>query len=105
MELWIRSQDKKKLCKATNLYIKTSTTYSNYGSYEQIAIFNDNIWLGDYKEERALEILDEIESLLKPKVLLNSGKIIGSFENTIYKEPDKTEIQKLSIAVYEMPEE
>ena len=101
MELWIRSQNRKKLCKVTNLHIKTYTTYSNYGSYEQIAIFNDNIVLGDYKEERALEVLDEIQ-----RAVLCTGL---SYEELTYCDEEYTgrfgTNSKSDVAIYEMPEE
>lgn len=103
MELWIRSQNRKKLCKVTNLHIKTYMVCDNYGSYEQIAIFNDNILLGDYEEEKALKILDEIQQVilyigLPDKELIQHFKekcIIGNFSAN----------SKSCIAIYEMPEE
>ena len=105
MELWIRSQDKTSLYKIDNVYIHEDED-------KTIHIWTDGInkylkyYLGGYKsKERALKVLDEIQALLKPKVLLNSGKILGSFEDTIYKEPDKVEIQELNTIVYEMPKE
>ena len=77
MELWIRSQDRDYLIKVKSLVIEES----NYNIYQ---IFGDSRYLGKYKtKERALEVLDEIQALLKPKVLLNSGKILVSFEDTI----------------------
>lgn len=102
MELWIRSQNRKKLYKVTNLDIKTHTTYSNYGSYERTAIFNDNIILGDYEEEKALKILDEIQKAilyigLPDEELIQhfKGKCIGSFSAN----------SKSYVVIYEMPEE
>lgn len=102
MELWIRSQNRKKLCKATNLHIKTYIKCDNYGSYEQTAIFNDNIILGDYEEERALKILDEIQKAilytgLPDEELIQhfKGKCIGSFSVN----------SKSHVVIYEMPEE
>lgn len=101
MELWIRSQNRKKLCKVTNLHIKTHTTYSNYGSYEQIAIFNDNIILGNYEEERALKILDEIQ-----RVILCAGL---SYKELTYSDEEYTgrfgTNSKSCVAIYEMPKE
>ena len=98
MELWIRSQDRQRLIKANGLLI------SNIG---EVYLENEEmILLGKYTPyERALEVLDEIQNILKPKLFLNSGKITGSFDNTIYREPDKVEIQELSAVVYEMPKD
>ena len=104
MELWIRSQDKRTLVKANRIYM-TSDLNTTDGDFDyNIWMDEDNV--GTYKtKERALEVLDEIQSLLKSKVLLNSGKILESFEDTIYREPDKVEIQELNTIVYEMPKE
>ncbi len=58
MELWIRSQDKTKLEQAYSLYILEIND-------EKYVIENNDSHLGEYKtEERALEVLDDIESLL-----------------------------------------
>lgn len=58
MELWIRSQDKKLLCKCDSLFIEEEL-YKRKGKYRIMA---NNGWLGEYdKLERALEILDEIQ--------------------------------------------
>ena len=62
MELWIRSQDKKRLVKVDYVYIEP--TYGLEiccGSYHCL---NQNI--GTYTtNERALEVLDEIEDLMR----------------------------------------
>ena len=100
MELWIRSQDKECLMKVNRV------DYSLSNSEHKIYVNGYETLVGHYAtEERALEVLDKIQSLLKSKVLLNSGKILGSFEDTIYREPDKVEIQELNTIVYEMPKE
>lgn len=78
MNLWIRNQDKKLLIPINNaLYIPQSRTGENFG------IFYKDIMLGYYtKEERALEVLDEIQ-----KIFYNNQKFINN------------------VVVYEMPEE
>ena len=101
MELWIRSQDKTTLIRSYEIYIV------EYGkdSYVIRAKRTSHI-LGSYKSfERALEVLDEIQELLKPKFRLERGKIKGSFEGTIFKSLDKYEIQQMNCYVYEMPKE
>lgn len=91
MELWVRSQDKTRLVKVCSL---------EYGEYNEKHYINgycvnevDNYDLGTYKtEERALEVLDEIESILCYKRLEQySGYSIINVEN--------------NVAVYEMPKE
>ena len=67
MELWIRSQDKRRLIKITQI------EYTNSGYYgakdKQWSILcQDEIWIGSYKtEERTLEILDDIQEFLEQK--------------------------------------
>ena len=88
MELWIRSQDKGKLIKANNIEISHHYSYKDIqekyllpsGSFEyrkvqkkdkyikSVIMCNDEITLGTYKtKERALEVLDEIQDILKPQ--------------------------------------
>ena len=71
MELWIRTQDKRKLINVKNLVIETGrpTIYTCEGMgsviYQEV--------LGTYKtKRRALEILDEIQDLLKSKALIKT---------------------------------
>ena len=100
MELWIRSQDKTQLAQITGLLLNDNEIrgFTNYHQnyYE----------LGEYKsKERALEILDEIQKILKPQLIIkDSGKIIGSFEDTIIREGATYELKELSTFVYQMPE-
>ena len=103
MELWIRNQNKEILQKTTALFIAHSE--ENIWSI----IDNQNMTkYGTYKTyERALEILDEIENIIKPKVLLTRlGKVVGeTYNGTVYSEPNEYEMQELSTAIYEMPKE
>ena len=105
MDLWIRSQDKTKLIKIS---------FIEYGEYNDIHFINgfstngvDNYDLGIYKsKERALEVLDEIQKILKPQLIIkDSGKIISSFEDTVIREGATYELKELSTYVYEMPKE
>lgn len=91
MELWIRSQDKTKLVKADNIsYLDVSDDYEK----EVHSLWNDcKGVLGIYKtKERALEVLDEIQYLLRGHVYESH---INKFD--IYNGDD--------IKVYEMPKE
>ena len=109
MELWIRSQDKERLTKATDIRL---------GYFNN----NDNVWiiedcdeLGRYKtKKRALEILDEIQNILMPKTILNFDDIVKQddvrrFKEAFYEnEPiilNKATIEHLDTYVYEMPKE
>ena len=104
MELWIRSQDREKICKVIKLYIKGVGIYSNCDNYN-----DDYDYLGIYKtKERALEVLDEIQRLIKPTFKINyeyddSQPIIdGEWLKSLKAE---SKIEELSCYVYEMPKE
>ena len=60
MNLWVRSQDKKKKKKVTNIYLDANYENKRISTYD-----GDNIELGTYKtKERAIEVLDEIQDEL-----------------------------------------
>lgn len=74
MELWIRSQDKKKLCVAKFFELDNDETGIFCFNGESYSIF-----AGKYKtKERALEVLDEIQDQL-----INYGNV----DNLIYEMP------------------
>lgn len=83
MELRIRSQNKEKLCKIENIkYMDTSDDFEN----DTHSLWNDNNGiLGIYKtKQRALEVLDEITNLIKPKYLIrmdNHGPVNDFLNN------------------------
>jgi hypothetical protein len=94
MELWVRSQDKETLIKSYELYIRP---YSNI--YVIRAKRTSNI-MGLYKtKQRALEILDEIQSLLKPKYMAKE------INTPITNRKIDIEVFPYGTIVYEMPEE
>ena len=114
MELWIRSQDKMNLVKVRQISVNYQDNkqiianympelYENSGEYYEL--------LGTYKtKERALEVLDEIQNILKPKYILDTSSIKpdGDFyeENgVIFQNYDaNVKIEELSTFVYQMPE-
>lgn len=107
MELWIRSQDRKRLTKVEDIYMIEDE--KNFTSY-----IGNNIvgHLGEYKKVgRALEVLDEIQNILKPKYILDTSSIKpdGDFyeENglILQKCNANARIEKLSTFVYQMPDE
>lgn len=111
MELWIRSQDKKDLVKVNSLWIMDNQIWMEVPFYENhkklgLTLSGHNHKLAEYEtEERALEVLDEIQNILKPRLIIkDSGKIIGSFEDTIIREGATYELKELSTFVYQMPE-
>ena len=102
MNLWVRSQDKRILQKVDNIFLD-----ANYEDKRICTYDGDNVELGTYKtKERALEVLDEIQNILKPQLIIkDSGKIIGSFEDTIVREGATYELKELSTFVYKMPKD
>lgn len=109
MDLWIRSQDRESLIKVSDVEYtyKKGDLYTDVRGKHYIGTYYDNLKiLGEYKsKERALEVLDEIQKILKPQLIIkDSGKIIGSFEDTIIREGATYELKELSTFVYQMPE-
>ena len=105
MELWIRSQDKTILQKVDNLLISDGDNVEGTFNIYTNSLPVQNV-LGEYKtKERAIEVLDEIQNILKTQLIIkDSGKIIGSFEDTIVREGATYELKGLSTYVYQMPE-
>ena len=115
MELWIRSQDNMNLVKVRQIGVNyqdnkqiianyTPELYENSGGYYEL--------LGTYKtKERALEVLDEIQNILKPKYILDTSSIKpdGDYyeENGVIfqKYNANARIEELSTFVYQMPPE
>lgn len=116
MELWIRSQDKKDLVKVNSLWIMDNQIWMEVPFYENhkklgLTISGHNHKLAEYEtEERALEVLEEIQNILKPKYILDTSSIKpdGNFyeENgMIFQKYDaNARIEELSTFVYQMPE-
>lgn len=81
MNLWIRSQDKLKLVKVNYVYVIENkiNSFSIYGE-----TIDSGPIIGTYKtKERALEVLDEIQKLLKTAELNDDINVI------VYKMPKK----------------
>lgn len=88
MNLWIRSQDRKKLVLINTLAIAENTSRSILGFGIDGRV---KVELGDYDtEERALEVFDEIQELLEPVHIADISKkegIIGA--NILYEMPEE----------------
>ena len=86
MNLWIRSQDKERLIKVSNVQYtyRKGDLYSDVRGKHYIGTYYDNLEiLGEYTtKERALEILNEIQ-----KIFYNNQKFVNN------------------VVVYEMPKE
>lgn len=101
MNLLIRSQDRENLIQPTRLFIVFDT---NIATWDRNTMVN----LGKYStKERALEVLDEIQKLLKPKGVVKTIDTSAKIDdNLVYRPQQNMEIIPLSNAiVYEMPKE
>ena len=102
MELWIRSQDKKKLVKCESISV---------GGYkackDETALWCEQFNCGTYKtEKRALEVLDEIQNILKPKVIIsNYNPVTTDSVGNIISDFKEAKIEQLPTFVYEMPKD
>jgi len=107
MELWVRSQNKETLVKVDNLNIDKD----DYSIYMQKQTFQ--VILGKYKtKERALQVLDEIQDILKPKMIVYTHpseemtELLGGLQHgKIMKMKNDMEYKEFSTYVYQMPEE
>ena len=100
MELWIRKQNKRAIIKAAEIHI--DNLYYENGDVD---LYANGFQLGRYTEKRALEILDEIQKLMRPRIIIKRGEIVGSnLDGTLCTTPGECEIHDIPIIVYEMPE-
>ena len=100
MELWIRSQDGEVLGKAEEIMI--------YQKEKQCEIIINNYTYGTYAtKERALEVLDEIQNLLQPKIKYIQEEPIESIVDFGYQITQNVDmkIQEINRIVYNMPKE
>ena len=108
MELWIRSQDKKKLCVAKYFELDNDETGIFCFNGESYSVF-----VGKYStKERALEILDEIQNMIKPTLInteyhseIKEGVDKSSFDIVMTPNEDKITYIQPNVVIYEMPVE
>ena len=112
MNLWIRSQNKKKLVKIDMLQIHKEQQDDKLPFY----ILDSYNLLGAYStEERALEILNNIQNIINAKTIIKFNSFVPQEhikkvkdaidKNSIIELPDY-EIKELAgVIVYEMPKE
>ena len=108
MEIWIRSQDKKNLIKVNSLWIMDNQIWMEVPFYENhkklgLTISGHNHKLAEYEtEERAIEILGEIQRIIYPKEYIEfNSKIMNKSKTEVIKDHYSS---YLSSYVYEMPE-
>ena len=91
MELWIRTQDKETLIKIDRLDVDGNKIKANFKLYFSGC---DYVILGTYESnDRALEVLDEIQKVIEPRGIIKQDK-------------HGIEVNMISVPiVYEMPKE
>ena len=95
MNLWIRSQDRENLCKANGLRLESY----NDGTFYIMACGRIAFTAGIYKsKERALEVLDEIQSCIQTNCLFDLYSKMGRFYNDFNKKWN-------CVPVYQIPKE
>ncbi len=108
MELWIRSQDKTNLILAKDIVVSDGNikVYKDTELCTTVAMYKT--------KERALEILDEIENLIKPRFLIsnisiNDGKKLQNqipYKNDMIQTMYDSKIEQINGSiVYQMPKE
>ena len=115
MNLWIRSTAKTNLLQARFLTIMEGKTFYKENEWEykgyticNVALDGNYELLGTYKtKERAIEVLDEIQNILKPKMIVNTYKVEQAklCDGTQFIQPmlDDIQVQNATTYVYEMP--
>lgn len=110
MDLWIRSQNKNSLTKITCVYISDDDGNGEYimGTVD----IKGHILLGRYRsKKRALEIIDEIQKVIKPSIITTNYECeikenpTDKLSFNLDMNPQKTEVIEMNTYVYEMPEE
>lgn len=109
MELWIRSQKNEEL--RQGLFKVNEIELGDYDNDMNCLVINNLYCVGIYKtKERALEVLDEIQNILKPKYILDTssikpeGKFYIDNGELCQNYSGNTKIEELSTFVYQMPE-
>ena len=111
MELWIRSQDKESLIQVDCLCIEKNELDKGKYIYSSFDIVQGCITLGTYKtKERALEVLDEIEKLIKPITIFQNCQVdkstIEKIKETGYCVVNNdARVEQFSQVFYQMPKE
>ena len=114
MELWIRSQDKMNLVKVRQVCVNYQNNKQIIANYIPELYENSGEcceFLGTYEtKERAIEVLDEIQNILKPKLKLDTSSIQENGRSLVgngvilQNYTANVDFIKLDTYVYEMPE-
>lgn len=112
MDLWIRSQDRERLIKPIDFYIEANINFHTAEPIDfdiyALNFANSDIKIGRYKsKERALEVLDEIQNILQPKISVKPTIEEDMNPEYIHKHfvsnGKEVNVVELNTYVYEMP--
>lgn len=104
MELWIRSQSKKTLVRCTNVVIQEY--FEGDVDIRELLLDGGDILLGRYTTlERAKEILNEIQNILIPRIILSKPENSMVSDRQFIINNANVDVKELSTYVYEMPNE
>ena len=114
MELWVRSQDKMNLVKIRQISLNYQNNKQVIANYEPEQYENSSCFyelLGTYKtQDRALEVLDEIQELIKPKQIITTyeseikeGINKSTFDVVMTPKIDNIQLIEPTTLIYEMP--
>ena len=115
MELWIRSQKNEKL--RDGLYKVKEIEIGDYDEDMDCLVANNLYCIGVYKsKERALEVLNEIQNILQPRVIWREPKTDIKFDENYFYNTAKDmviqttqqveyDLKQAGQIVYEMPKE
>ena len=111
MNLWIRTQDRKTLLPMGRIDVDYSSGRWN------LKLYGFDVLIGYYDtKERAIEIIDEIQALFKPKIFFTNinedgvkkleAGVFNTYNGTFITGDSNADIKILnSVVVYEMPQE
>ena len=105
MELWIRSQDRENLLKTDIVAMEEITENEEYWIYAGHEMYDPyRVFAVYHSKERALEVLDEIQNLLKPLMKVKNEFKKSELTGNCNWEQD-VEYVNIPTRVYEMPQE
>lgn len=112
MKLWIRSQNRKELMEVENLWVvgKSIHNPNNFNLMEKektvYIIVADEKMVGEYKtQERALQVLDEIQNALVGKFMVEVKQSKSKKEDELPTQPTNVKPLNQNCVVYELPKE
>lgn len=111
MELWIRSQDRENLLKTDIVALEEIEENKEYWIYAGHELYDPYRVFGVYHtKERAIEVLDEIQKLIKPITIFQNCQVDKSTIEKIKEMGycmvnNDVRVEQISQAFYQMPKD